>query len=181
MAKNRAQKEALLDQYKSMLTDQGGFIAVTSQGVEANKIVELKKKLKELGSNVSVVKNTLFKIALEDNDQPVQAKDFADQTAVVSYGDDPTVVAKLIKEVQEETELFDAKFGVINGEFMDGSKVMRLADIPSREELYAKMLGSLMAPLSGFASVVNGNTRGFVQALKQMSEKGGAAPEEAAE
>lgn len=171
MAKSRSQKEALLETYKNLLKDSSGFIAVNATGIEASRVVELKKTLKGLGSNITVIKNSLFKIAMDDENHPVEAKDFSNQTAVVSYTEDPTVVAKEIAKVQKDTEAFEAKFGMVDGSFLAGSKVMELATIPSREELLAKLLGTLNAPLSGFASVITGNVRGFVRVIQQVSEQ----------
>lgn len=172
MAKSRAEKEALLQTYKETLTNNGGYLAVDVKGVDAYTITELKKKLKEIGSNVMIVKNKVFQIALQETDQPVEAQQFADQTAIIPYADDPTQPAKLIKEARGDSEYFAAKHGLLKGQYLDESKVMALAEIPSREVLLAKLLGSLNSPLSGFASVVTGNVRGFTQVVKQLSEKG---------
>lgn len=175
MAKSKAQKEALLEQYKSLLTDKGGFIAVDTLGMDAVTITQLKKKLREHGTNIAIVKNSVFKIALNETNHPVESSDFTEQTAIIAYNEDPTIIAKLVKEVQTETEKFQARFGVVDGAFLDGSRVISLADIPSREVLLAKLLGSINAPVTGFASVITGNARGFVRAMQQLSEKGGAA------
>jgi large subunit ribosomal protein L10 len=171
MAKSRAYKEGLLEEYKSMLTEKGGFIAVDTKGVDADTLTQLKLRLKEEGTNLAVVKNSVFKIALNDTNQPVEAVNFAAQTGIVAYDTDPTVIAKLIKEVQKETKALEARYGVIRGTYLEGSRVMELAEIPPREVLLSKLLGSLNAPLSGFMNAATGNARGFVQVLKQISEK----------
>ncbi|WKZ31419.1 MAG: 50S ribosomal protein L10 [Candidatus Dojkabacteria bacterium] len=172
MAKSKDQKTALLEQYKSLLTENKGYIAVDTEGVDTTAVTELKKKLREIGSTVTVVKNNIFKIALDETKSPVETKDFDFQTAVITYDADPTVVAKLIKDVQKDTEKFEARFGVVEGKFVEKSKVMGLAEIPSREELLAKMLGSMIAPVSGVMNAVTGNVRGFAQVLSQLGEKG---------
>lgn len=171
MAKSRAQKETLLKSYQEKLANSNGYIAVDIKGVDTLTITELRKKLKEMDSNINVVKNKVLQIALRDGNMPTQAVDFAEQTAIIPYVNDPTQPAKLIKELQKETEKFAARYGVIDGTYLDSQKVMELADIPSREVLLAKLLGSLNAPLSGFANVISGNVRGFVRALQQISEQ----------
>ncbi|GAB4163877.1 MAG: 50S ribosomal protein L10 [Candidatus Dojkabacteria bacterium] len=179
MSKTRSQKEMLLESYKQMLTEYNGFIAVDTKSIDNVSVTQLKKQLKALGSKMAVVKNTLFKIALEETGKPVASKDFDGQVAIITYSDDPTAVAKLLKEIQKKSEKLGARYGLIEGDFLSGEKVMQLAEIPSREQLLAKLLGSLNAPLSGFMNVVTGNARGFVQVVKQLSEKGGAAKEAA--
>ena len=171
MAKSREQKEALLAQYKEMLESSGGYFAVDTTGLSTTAATELKLKLKELDSNLYVVKNRVFQIALREADQPTEAIDFNNQTAVVTYSEDPTEIAKLIKEVQKDTEVMEAKYGLIDGDFMDGERAMQLADIPSREVLLAKMLGSMTAPLTGVARMMNGNVTGFTRILQQLSSR----------
>lgn len=178
MAKTRAQKEGLLEKYKSLLTENQGFIALDSKGVDNVVVTELKKQLKEIGSNLTVVKNNIFKIAAEETKQVTEASAFDGQTAIITYSDDPTVIAKMVKTVQDETELLEARYGIIDGEYIDSDRVMQLAEIPSREELIAKMLGSMTSPVTGFMSVATGNARGLVQVLKQISE--GSEDKEAA-
>lgn len=179
MAKTRSQKETLLEDYKKLLTESDGYIAVDSKGIDNTTVTELKKQLKDLGSNLTVVKNTLWKIAVGETKQPDEVGEFEGQTAVISYKEDPTAPAKLLKEVQKETEMMEAKYGVVNGEFLDSGRIMDLADIPSREVLLAKLLGSMTAPVSGFMNAVTGNARGFVQVLRQLSEKRGSTSAEA--
>lgn len=171
MAKSREQKEMLLEMYKDTLNNNSGYLAVDVKGVNNESITNLKKKLKDIGSNVIVVSNKLFQIALRETNQPTETLDFAEQTAIIPYADDPTAPAKLIKEVQKETEALPAKHGLLKGQYLNDQKVMELAEIPAREVLLAKLLGSMNSPLTVFANAVTGNARGFVQVLKQVSEK----------
>jgi len=164
----------LLEKYKQRLAELGGFLAVDSSRVGDATVTGLQKKLREHGSRLMVVKNKIFQMALQDADAPVEALDFAEQTTVMTYDNDPTVVAKLLKELQSELDeegKMAAKFAMVDGGHLDSNKTMQLADIPSREELLAKLMGSLSSPVSGFVHVVGGNTSGLVRALKQISEK----------
>ncbi|HRI05481.1 MAG TPA: 50S ribosomal protein L10 [Candidatus Dojkabacteria bacterium] len=171
MSKNRAQKSELLSKYVDMLKGNAGYLLVDTNGLDTLTITKFKMGLKEIGADYAVVKNSVFKIALQETNQPVQTQDFDGPTAVISYKEDPTAAAKLIKEVQKETEKLSARAGTINGEYIDAEKVMQLADIPSREVLLAKLLGSLNAPLSGVMNAITGNVRGFTMVLRQLSEK----------
>lgn len=180
MAKSREAKSELLAKYKALLTEKNGFIAVDTKSIDNATVTDLKKQLKAEGNNMAVVKNTVFKIALEEAKYPVESADFEGQTGIITYDDDPTIIAKFVKKVQKDTELLDAKFGVVKGEFITKERIMQLAEIPSREELLAKLLGSMTSPISGFMNAITGNVRGFVQVLHQMSEKGEGAAEESA-
>lgn len=171
MAISRNRKTELLDKYKDILTNNGGYFLVNSDSIDTATTTDLKKQLKETGADYKVVKNTIFKIALQDTDQPVEVQDFDGNTAVIYFQEDPTAPAKLVKEVQKETELLNAKGGVYEGKFLSEQKVMQLADIPSREQLLGMLVGTMSAPLTGFMNAVTGNVRGLTVALKGISEK----------
>lgn len=171
MSKNRTQKSELLSQYVDLLKNNAGYLLVDTSGLDTPTVTKFKIALKENGSDYTVIKNSVFKIALQETNQPVQTQDFDGQTAIISYKEDPTVAAKLIKSLQTDTEKVGAKMGTINGAYIDATQVMQLADIPSREILLGKLLGSMISPLSGVMNAITGNVRGFTMVLKQLSEK----------
>jgi large subunit ribosomal protein L10 len=171
MAKTRSEKSKLLDRYKEILKNKGGYFLVNSDKTDTSTILDLKMKLKETDADYTVVKNTLFKVALQDTDQPLKTQDLEGPTAIIYFNEDPTVPAKLIKEIQKEKEILSAKGGVYEGEFLSEEKVMQLAEIPSREVLLAQLVGTINAPLTGFINAVTGNVKGLTVVLKGISEK----------
>lgn len=171
MAKTRSEKTELLDKYKDILKNKGGYFLVNSDKTDTSTILDLKMKLKEVDADYTVVKNTLFKVALQDTDQPLETQDLEGPTAIIHFSEDPTVPAKLVKEVQKEKEVLNAKGGVYEGEFLSEEKVMQLAEIPSREVLLAQLVGTMNAPLTGFMNAVTGNVKGLTVVLKGISEK----------
>lgn len=171
MAKTRAQKTELLKEYKDILKNKGGYFLVNSDKTDTTTVLDLKMKLKDVDANYTVVKNSLFKVALQDTEQPLETQDLEGPTAVVYFDEDPTVPAKLVKEVQKEKEVLDAKGGVYEGEFLTEERVMQLAEIPTREVLLAQLVGTMNAPLTGFMNAVTGNVKGLTVVLKGISEK----------
>jgi large subunit ribosomal protein L10 len=171
MAISRDKKTELLDEYKQIIKDHSGYFLVRSDSIDTATVTELKKELKDNNANFKVLKNTIFKIALQDTEQPVEIQDFDLATAVIYFEDDNTTPAKLVKDIQKETEEMNARGGVFEGQFLTESKVMQLAEIPSREELLGMLVGSMSAPLTGFMNAVTGNVRGLTVALKGISEK----------
>ncbi len=171
MAKTRSEKSELLDKYKEILKNKGGYFLVNSDKADTLTVVDLKKKLKETDADYTVVKNTLFKVALQDTDQPLETQDLEGPTAIIYFSEDPTVPAKLIKEIQKEKEILGAKGGVYEGEFLSEEKVMQLAEIPSREVLLSQLVGTINAPLTGFMNAAVGNIKGLTVVLKGISEK----------
>ncbi len=171
MAKTRLQKTELLNKYKDILKNKTGYFLVNSDKTDATTVSKLKIELKNVGANYSVLKNTLFKVALQDSKQPLEAQEIEGPTAIIYFDEDPTAPAKLIKEIQKETELLDAKSGVFEGQFLTEQEVMQLADIPTKDVLLGQLVGTLNAPLSGFMNALTGNIRGLTMVLKGISEK----------
>lgn len=172
MPKSREYKESLLKKYKDLLSNTDGYIAVDPNQVDTATTTELKKELKQNDSDYIVVKNSIFKIALQDRAEiPPQAIDFSGSTAIITYSQDPTIPAKAIKKIQKETKQFDARYGYVSAKYLDAQRVMDLAEIPSKEELLAKIVGSLSSPVSGFMNSVTGNLRSFACVLSALKDK----------
>ncbi len=175
MAKTRAQKEQLLEQYKQILSDSKGYFAVTIDKLDNVTATSLKMDLQQHDSRFIVLKNRIFRIALQDTDLPVEAQTFDGATAIVTYQDDPSVVAKMIKELKKEKfpeeSTLTMEYGIVDKKYLDTERANQIADLPPREVLLAQMLGSMTAPITGAMNALTGNVRGFVQVLKQLSEQ----------
>ena len=171
MAISRDKKTELLEEYKKILQDHEGYFLVSSDNIDTTTVTTLKKELQNSNASFKVLKNSIFKIALQDTNQPIEVQNFDGATAVIYFEEDPTTPAKLVKEIQKETEEMGAKGGVYEGQFLSEEKVMQLAEIPSREELLSMLVGSMSAPLTGFMNAVTGNVRSLTVALKGISEK----------
>lgn len=172
MSKTHEQKTELLNKYKEILENKSGYLLVNSDKTDTSSITRLKIQLKDVDANYIVVKNSIFKVALQEAKQPLETQDIEGPTAMIYFDEDPTGPAKLVKQTQKETELLEAKGGVFEGEFLSEERVMQLAEIPSREVLLSQLVGSLQAPISGFMNAITGNVRGLTMVLKGISEKG---------
>lgn len=171
MAKTQTEKSELLKKYKDILETKSGYLLVNSDKVNTSAVTKLKIKLKDANANYTVVQNSIFKIALQETNQPLETQEIDGPTAVIYFDEDPTAPAKLVKEMQKETDLLNAKYGVYEGEFLSEERVMQLAEIPSREVLLSRLVGTMNAPLTGFMNAVTGNVRGLTMVLKGISEK----------
>jgi len=170
MAKTKDQKKELIDRYKTVLENNPDYVLVDTDQVTMPQITELKKSLQELGGIFFVVKNTLFKIAAEETNQPTRIQEISEATGVVVFGDEPTAPAKALRTMQKEHKVLDTRFGVIFGNITESDKIQELAEIPSREELLAKLVGTLNSPLTGFMSTARGNIKNFVHALSEIQK-----------
>ena len=171
MSKSRTQKEELLKMYKEIIENRAGYLLVNSDKIDTSTVTKLKIELKDVGANFTVLKNSIFKVALQDANQPLQVQEFDGPTALITFEEDPTAPAKLVKKVQKEMELLSPRSGVYEGEFLTAERVMQLADISSREVLLSRLVGTMNAPLTGFMNAITGNVRGLTMILKGISEK----------
>ena len=153
------------------------YVALNPNSIEvrtstlAPTVTGLKIQLKDVDANFTVLKNSIFKVALQETEQPLQTQEFDGPTALITFENDPTTPAKLVKKIQKETELLEPRSGVYEGEFLSAERVMQLAEITSKEVLLSRLVGSMNAPLTGFMNAVTGNVRGLTVVLKGISEK----------
>lgn len=173
MAKNREQKRTILAE----LSDKIGrsksivFTKFDALGVKENE--ELRKKLAAEDSEYLVTKKTLLKIALENNGlNDVNPRDFDGRIAAVFGYSDEVAPAKVVDEFRKTREQkINFVGGILEHKFLSAQDVQSLAKLPSKQELYAQIVGSLNAPISGFVNVLAGNIRGLVNVLKAIEDK----------
>ena len=116
----------------------------------------MRKSFRENGVECKVYKNTLIKLAAKECGYDERVNDVLSGSTAIAFGmTDPVAPAKVAAKCVEDFKKMELKAGVVDGEFYDKAMVEKLATIPSKEELIAKMLGSMMAPLSGLARVLN--------------------------
>jgi len=172
MAKTKLQKQEILrdlyakiDKSKSMVF--ASFTALTVQEAE-----ELRNELRKENNEYYVAKKTLLSMALQEKGQEVKVDDFDGQIAVVfGYGDEVSPAKTLSKFIKTHENKVEFVGGVMDGKFIEPAEVRELAKLPSKQELYARLVGTINAPVSGFVNVLAGNLRGLVQVLKAISEK----------
>jgi large subunit ribosomal protein L10 len=117
------------------------------------------------------VKNTLFKLAAKEAGIEI-AEDVTHghPVAVAFAGDDEVAPAKITYTYSKKNDKFAIVGGILEGKEISDIMVKSLASLPSREELYAKIVGTLASPLSGMVNVLSGNIRGLVNVLNSIKE-----------
>lgn len=169
MAKTRQQKEEALQALKDSLARSKGTVFARYMGLTVEQIQELRSNLREQDSELFVAKKTLLKLMLEDAGLPKESIDDMDSGVAVVFGyEDEVAPAKIVAEFAKDHDIVEFYAGILEGEIIDTEKVNALSQLPSKQELLAKMVGSMKSPLSGLANVLGGNTRGLVQVLNQI-------------
>ncbi len=160
----RQQKEEIVAKLTDEIKEAPSCVLADFKGLSANDMVELKQKLRSGGSTFQVIKKKLLAIALANNGIEINPKDYEGQIAI-SVSEDEVTSAKLIYETAKENENVKIVGGLLDGKLMSAQEINALAKLPSTDELRAKLVGQLQAPISGFVNTLAGVPRSFVQVL----------------
>ncbi len=143
--------------------------------MKESEIVELRCKLDEKSAYHKVIKNRLFKVIAEESntisDSEKLSKLLKGQSAFTYGGKDIVSVAKVIVDFSKGHENFELKGGIVSGRLLSANEVKDLASLPSKNELIAKLVGTLAAPLSGIVGVLSANLRNLVGVVSAIKEK----------
>jgi large subunit ribosomal protein L10 len=172
MAKSRQQKEATLKQFADHLGTMKVAVFAATDGLTVKENTQLRKNLRAASVSFVGVKKTLLKKALEKHGldaTPLAA--FRGNVGVAFGVADEVQPASLIHAFSKTNKKLKLTGGILNGSWMTAAEVLALAKLPSKQDLVAKVVWTIKAPLTSFANVLAGPMRGFVQALKAKAEK----------
>lgn len=164
-----------LAQIKEDLADVQAVWVVDYRGLTVKQSQTLRRSIREAGAVMKVYKNTLMQIALKESDMPEIDQVLSGPSAFVFADGDPVASAKAIRDFAKENEALVIKGGIMDGEFVDAEAVEKIAALPSREELIAKLLGSLQNPMSQIVRVLNGPAEAFARVVSAIADQKNAA------
>lgn len=148
------------------------LLVVDYTGLTVNKFEDLRKRLRAAGAELHVYKNTLIRKAAEQAGYPEKLNEvLSGQSAFVTGEKDVCAAAKVMKTFAKESQKAEIKAGVLDGQYLDPQGVNALADLPSREVLLAKLLGTLQAPASSLARLLNEPAASLARVLQAKADK----------
>lgn len=173
MAKTRAQKKEVFKKVVDLLGKAKAAVVVNFKKLTVSDDQKLRKKMKEAGVKYEVIKKTVLKKSLaEAKIDAAEMEKWQGNIALAISLDDEIKPAKIAQEFsKEKKEDYVVVGGLFQGAWVGREKVLALAALPSKEELLAKVVGSLNAPLSGFVNVLAGNIRGLVNVFNAIKDK----------
>ena len=154
-------KKAVAEEIKEKVEKAVSIVLLKYNGIDAEKETELRKHLTKNNVDYKVYKNTTIRFAVEGTKFEEIKKDLEGPTALAFSYDDPTAAARSLYDVVKDVEALELKAGVVEGIYYDKDGIKEIAQIPSKEVLLSKLLGSMKSPISSFARVI-----------KQVAEKG---------
>ena len=166
-----SEKQELVKTLAEKLGGSVSGVLVDYRGTNVVKDTEMRRKMREAGVDYTVIKNTMLRFAtteakLEDLHQYLEGP-----TALALHVDDPVAPAKLIYAHMGKDKTMEVKAGFVNGKVITAAEVEALSKLPAREVLVAQVLGTMIAPISGLATVLNANIRGLAVALQAIADK----------
>ena len=145
------QKQQLVADLAEQIKNSAAGVVVNYQGITVDKDTAMRKALREAGVKYVVMKNTMTGRACDMVGYSDMKQYLSGMTAIAISESDPVAPAKVLKEYAEKIESFQILAGYLDGAVVDKDTVIALADIPSKEVLLAKFLGSIRSPLYGLA------------------------------
>jgi large subunit ribosomal protein L10 len=158
------EKKPIVAEISEYIKDAQSVIAVDYRGLTVAQDTELRKSLREAGVVYKVYKNTFLTRAFEGTDFAQLDGVLEGPTAVAISKDDATAPARVIAKFAKTAPAIEIKAGIVEGKFYDAAGMAVISQIPSREELLSRLLGSMQSPITNFA-----------RCIKQIAEKDGEA------
>lgn len=167
----RQMKQQRLTQLEDLLARQQIVVFTNYHGLKAKDIDEVRRLVEKSEVKFLVTKNTLLRLALTKAGLSPEA-DLLDQPLACVFGlTDQVATAKAAVSATKTLEALEILGGIVDSQFVGEATIRDLALLPGRDELLAKLVGTIAAPLSGFVSVLSGNLRGLVSVLHQYEQK----------
>jgi len=172
----RTEKKFISSEYATRLNAAAFSIVVDYRAVKVKHFNELRKRLRGVGAEVHVVKNSIFRIAAKEAKvADIPKAGLSGQLAVVTGNKDISAVAKVLKNFQAEFEKPKVQFGYVNNQRLEVADLTALADLPSIEVLRGKLLGMIQAPASTLVRLLNTPAGNLARVLSARAEKEGKA------
>jgi large subunit ribosomal protein L10 len=186
---NRDQKAAVIEEVAGQIQEADAVFAVDYRGISVPQAAELRTKLRDADASFRVVKNTLTERAADQAGAEGLKELLEGPTAMTFVRGDAAAAAKALRDFRRATQLLEFKGGWMNGAPLSADEIDSIAQLPSRDVLYGRLVGMVASPLTGLAAAMGGLIGGLARQLQAMADQGlvggdgagGSAPAAAAE
>ena len=174
MGLNIEEKKAVVAEVSGQVAKANAIVVAEYRGLEVGEMTELRAKARSAGIYFRVLKNTLVRRAVAETPYAGLAEHMVGPLAY-GIGSDPVAVAKVLSDFAKSNEKFAIKAGAMADQVLTAKDVATLANMPSREELLAKLLGTMQAPVAKFVQTLNEVPAKFVRGLAAVRDQKEAA------
>jgi large subunit ribosomal protein L10 len=169
---NRDQKAAVIEEVAGQIQEADAVFAVDYRGISVPQAAELRTRLRDADASFRVVKNTLTERAADQAGAEALKELLEGPTAMTFVRGDAAAAAKALRDFRRATQLLEFKGGWMNGEALSAEEIDSIAQLPSREVLYGRLVGMVASPLTGLASAMGGLIGGLARQLQAMADQG---------
>ena len=148
-------KQPIVEEISAGIKDAQSVVLVDYRGLTVEQDTELRKKLREAGVVYKVYKNTMMNFAFKGTDFEGLAPYLNGPSAMAYSTEDATAPARVLAEFAKTAKALEIKAGVVEGNVYDAKGMEAIANIPSRDVLISRLLGSMQSPMANFARVIN--------------------------
>ena len=173
MPLSREQKQEILNKLEDGLKKSNSAVFVNFSKISVDKLKNLRKSFREKNIYFMVAKKTLINIILKKLGLNINLKEAEGSNALAFGYEDEVATAKILYGFSKEknNDGFKIVGGILDGSIISQEEVLRLAKLPTKEELYQKVASSIASPISGFVNVLQGNIRNLIFVLNTISQK----------
>jgi large subunit ribosomal protein L10 len=171
LAITREKKEELVERYKGLIEDSTAIVFADYRGANVAQLRSLRVKMREVGSECIVVKNTLFGIALQQVGRVRPDALLHGTNAVVFLGEDVGEGVKALKAWIRDAKIIEIRGALLEQSVLDGEGAAALSDLPSKEEMRAKLLGTILAPAGSLVRMINAPSASLARVINAHAEK----------
>lgn len=168
MPKTKAQKQETVSELKQALAKAKSVVFINIQGIKAKDLVALRRKIKEGKGVFQVAKKTLINLAFGEKEAKV--KELEGEIAVAFSTEDELSSLKSLYNFSKENENLKLVAGIFGGSLAGKEEILTLAQLPTKQELLARLVESIASPMSGMLNVLQGNIKGLVYLLSNIKK-----------
>ena len=169
--KTREEKSQEVSELSEQIGKASNAFLIDFKGITVPQVTELRKQVRLTNSGYVVVKNTLALIALKDSPIINMKEQFTGPTAIAFNSTDAVVLAKALTRFAKDVPAVHFKGALLNGQVVPASEIQNIANLPSRNELVAKLLYLLQSPIRGLVTVLQANIRNLAVVLDQIAKQ----------
>jgi len=167
MPLTKAQKQKILEDLKEKIAKQKAIIFVDFSGLKVKDFFDLRRRLKDVNSELKVAKKTLLSLVFKEKRLEIDIEKLKGEIALIFGFQDEISPAKIAYQFSQKCENLKILGGLSKNGFLEAEKIVELAQLPTKEEILARMVSSISAPISNFINVLQGNIKGLIYILSK--------------
>lgn len=171
MALNKEQKNNIVSDLKQNIEKKKSLVFIGFDGIDVKELTDFRETLKEQGNELKVAKKSLMKIALESKNIDFDPRKLEGEVAMVFGYEDELAPSKLSYNFSKKNQNVKILGGFLEDTFYEMGDIIKLAQLPSKEQLLGMLVGTLSAPVTNLVGVLSGNMRKLVFAISQIRDQ----------